>query len=187
MDLLELDRTAIDRTTALVAALDPEHYDLPTPCAGWTVRDVVRHLVDMAIQYDAGARDGKPRARISDDLVAAYMAAGDLVTGSFRAEGFLDRDALLPGFGTHPGRNLVGAHLVDTVVHSWDLARALGRDGVVEDDLALVAYQVARRYPDTPDVRGPGAAFASPVDVAEDAPTTDRLVALLGRSPDWRP
>ncbi|MEV0677226.1 TIGR03086 family metal-binding protein [Actinosynnema sp. NPDC050436] len=186
MDLLELDRTAIDRNTALLAALEPEQLDLPSPCAGWTVRDVARHLVDMSIQFDVGAHGGKPRTGISDDLVASYATASDLVTESFRADGFLDRRAVLPGFGEHPGRNLIGAHFVDTVVHWWDIKRALGGDSALDDDLALVAYKVARRYPDTPGMRGPGAAFGPALDVAEDAPVTDKLVALLGRSPDWR-
>ncbi|CCH27580.1 TIGR03086 family metal-binding protein [Actinosynnema sp. NPDC047251] len=187
MDLLDLDRTAIDLNAALVASLEPEHYDLPTPCAGWTVRDVLRHLVDMSIKFDVGARGGEPRSGISDDLVTSYATASDLVTESFRADGFLDREGQIPGFGTYPGRNLVGAHLVDTVVHSWDVKRALGLDGTLDDGLALVAYKVALRYPSTPNVRGPGAAFALPVGVTEDAPTTDKLVALLGRSPDWKP
>ncbi|MBW4719722.1 TIGR03086 family metal-binding protein [Saccharothrix obliqua] len=187
MDLLDLDRAAVDRNLELLATLEPGHYDLPTPCAGWTVRDLVRHLADMAVAFDAGARLAAPRATVTADLRASYAAANELVTEAFHAEGFLDREAELPGFGAYPGRSLVAAHFVDNVVHSWDLNRALGRDAEVPAEFALAAHEIAARYPDTPAVRGPGAAFAPEVAARADATPTDRLVALLGRTPDWRP
>jgi uncharacterized protein (TIGR03086 family) len=74
---------------------------------------------------------------------------------------------------------------VDNLVHAWDLCRAIGIDSTLDPEFATAAYRMARHYPTTPDVRGPGAAFAMPVDVPQDAPITDRLVGLLGRSPDW--
>ncbi|WP_433267369.1 TIGR03086 family metal-binding protein [Actinosynnema sp. CS-041913] len=186
MDLLDLNRAAIDVNVRLTGKLEPAHFDLATPCAGWTVRDLLQHQVDMSLKFDAGARGGEARAQADDDLVVAYLVASDQVTESFQAAGFLDREAEFPGFGTHPGRNLVGAHFVDNLVHSWDLCRALGIDSTLDDELALAAYKMARHYPATPDVRGPGAAFGLPLDVPEDASLTDRLVGLLGRSPDWR-
>ncbi|MBB5958947.1 uncharacterized protein (TIGR03086 family) [Saccharothrix tamanrassetensis] len=185
MDLLDLNRAAIDANIVLTGKLTPGDFDLVTPCTGWTVRDLLQHQVDMSLKFDAGARGGEVRAQADQDLVAAYAVASDQVTESFRANGFLDREAEFPGFGTRPGSNLVAAHFVDNLVHSWDLRRALGLDGTLDDELALAAYKMARRYPSTPDVRGPGAAFGLPVDVAEDASITDRLVGLLGRSPDW--
>ncbi|RKT52069.1 TIGR03086 family metal-binding protein [Saccharothrix australiensis] len=187
MDLLDLNRAAIDANTALFGALTPGDLDRVTPCAGWTVRDLLRHQVDMTLKFDAGARAGEVRPRPDEDLVAAYAVASEQVTESFRAAGFLDRQAEFPGFGTRPGSSLVAAHFVDNLVHSWDLRRALGVDSTLDGELAHAAYRMALRYPDTPDVRGPGGAFAAAVDVPADAPVTDRLVALLGRTPDWQP
>ncbi|NUT53966.1 MAG: TIGR03086 family protein, partial [Saccharothrix sp.] len=89
------------------------------------------------------------------------------------------------GYGPRRGRDLIAAHFVDGLVHSWDLCRAIGVDSTLDDELATAAHRMALRYPTTPDVRGPGAAFALPLDVPEDAPITDRLVGLLGRSPSW--
>jgi len=186
VDLLDLHRAAIDDHRALLARLRPADFDLATPCAGWTVRDLLRHQVEVALDYDARARDGQRRPWPDDDPVVAYSMANDLVVAAFRADGFLDRGAEFLNFGTQPGRVLVGAHFIDNLVHSWDVRRALGVDSALDDDLAHAAYRVAARYPTTPDVRGPGAPFGPPVAVAEDAPITDRLVALLGRSPDWR-
>ncbi|MFI9810643.1 TIGR03086 family metal-binding protein [Saccharothrix variisporea] len=185
MDLLDLNRAAIDLNVTLYGKLEPHHYDLRTPCAGWTVRDLLQHQVDATLKFDAGARGTARAPQAGDDLVAAYVAASERVTEAFRADGVLDEPREFPGFGTRPGRDLVAAHFVDNLVHAWDLAKAVGFDATLDEEMALAAYKMARHYPSTPEVRGPGAAFGLPVDVPEDAPLTDRLVGLLGRKPDW--
>ncbi len=38
-----------------------------------------------------------------------------------------------------------------------------------------------------PDFQGEGKAFGPRVDVADDAPPLDQLLALSGRDPRWRP
>ncbi|CAL9656058.1 putative protein [Actinosynnema sp. ALI-1.44] len=186
MDLLDLNRAALDLNARLYRELEPRHFDLPTPCAGWTVRDLLRHQVDSTLKFDAAAREAHPAPPAGDDLVEAYLAAGDRVTEAFRAAGFLDKPSVFPGFGPQPGRSLVAGHFVDNLVHAWDLAKAVGFDPTLDEGMASAAFRMASRYPSTPDVRGPGAAFGLPVDVPEDAPLTDRLVGLLGREPDWR-
>ncbi|QFZ16256.1 TIGR03086 family metal-binding protein [Saccharothrix syringae] len=185
MDLLDLNRTALDLNLALWADLAEEHLDLATPCAGWTVYELLRHQVEGTLAFAAAARGTSPGEPASDDMRVAYRAAADEATRAFREEGFLDRPAEFPGYGPRRGKDLVGAHFVDNLVHAWDLRRALGLDGTLDAGMAEAAHRMALRYPSTPDVRGPGAAFAMPVDVPADAPITDRLVGLLGRSPNW--
>ncbi|MFT7835521.1 TIGR03086 family metal-binding protein [Saccharothrix sp. BKS2] len=185
MNLLELNRAALDLTLELWAELDEEHLGLPTPCAGWTVRELMRHQVEVTAGFAAAALGTAPGGPASDDALVAYRAAADAATAAFRADGFLDRTAVFPGFGPRPARELVAAHFVDNLVHAWDLRRALGVDAALDPELAGAAHRMALRYPTTPDVRGPGAPFAHPVGVPEDAPVTDRLVGLLGRSPSW--
>ncbi|XVV04103.1 TIGR03086 family metal-binding protein [Actinosynnema sp. CA-248983] len=186
MDLLDLNRTALDLNVTLYRKLEPHHFDLPTPCAGWTVRDLLHHQVDSTLKFDAAARETEAAPQASDDLVEAYLAAADRATEAFRVAGFLDRPSVFPGYGPQPGRSLVAGHFVDNLVHAWDLAKAVGFDSTLDDEMALAAFKMARRFPSTPDVRGPGAAFGLPVDVPEEAPLTDRLVGLLGREPDWQ-
>lgn len=185
MDLLDLNRSALDLNLKLVADLEEPHLDLPTPCAGWTVYELLRHQVEGTLAFAAGVRGTAVEAPASDDLVVAYRVAADAATEAFAADGALEREAEFPGYGLRKGKTLVAGHFVDTLVHVWDLCRALGIDSTLDEELATAAYRMARHYPTTPDVRGPGAAFALPVDVPEDAPITDRLVGLLGRSPAW--
>ncbi|MEU5690866.1 TIGR03086 family metal-binding protein [Actinosynnema sp. NPDC020468] len=185
MDLLDIDRIALDLNVALYAELTDDEFDRPTPCAGWVVRDVLDHQVEQTLAFAAGARLGEPRAHDRANLVEEYARAADEVTAAFRADGLLDREAEFPDFGPMPGRNLVAVHFVDNLVHYWDVTRALGRAVVLDDRLAGAAHRIASRYPVTTSVRGPGSAFAMPVAVPEGAPVGDRLVGLLGRDPAW--
>ncbi|MGM1062444.1 TIGR03086 family metal-binding protein [Saccharothrix sp. Mg75] len=185
MDLLDLHASSIALNEELWAGVTGERLDLATPCEGWTVRELMRHQVDMALKFTAGARGTTPGEPADDDPLTAYRAASAAAAGAFREPGFLDRAAEFPGYGTRRGRDLVAAHFVDNLVHAWDLGRALGFDPALDEELVGAAVRMARHYPTTPDVRGPGGAFAMPVAVPEDAPATDRLVGLLGRSPHW--
>ncbi|MBY8850456.1 TIGR03086 family metal-binding protein [Saccharothrix longispora] len=185
MDLLDLHRSSIDLNEKLWADLSEAHLDLATPCAGWTVHELLRHQVAVALEFAASARGTTPEEPADDDPPTAYRAASDAAAEAFRAPGFLDRTARFPGYGPRRGKDLVAAHFVDNLVHAWDLSRALGLDSTLDAELAAAAFRMARHYPTTPDVRGPGGAFAMPVDVPADAPITDRLVGLLGRSPRW--
>ncbi|MFE9744024.1 TIGR03086 family metal-binding protein [Saccharothrix saharensis] len=185
MDLLDLNRSSLDLNLKLMADLDEAHLDLATPCAGWTVYELLRHQVESTLAFTASIRHEDVEAPASDDLTVAYRVATDAATEAFREDGALEREAEFPGYGLRRGRELVVGHFVDNLVHAWDLCRALGVDSTLDTELATAAYRMARYFPNTPDVRGPGKAFALPVDVPEDAPITDRLVGLLGRSPRW--
>jgi uncharacterized protein (TIGR03086 family) len=72
--------------------------------------------------------------------------------------------------------------IVEAVVHGWDLARAIGRRADFPEEIVQQALQFTRaqlgRLGSTQGGRGP---FAPPEAVADDAPTSDRLAALLGR------
>ncbi|GAA3891192.1 TIGR03086 family metal-binding protein [Saccharothrix violaceirubra] len=183
VDLLALDRAAVEINLALYDNLAPDDFDRTTPCAGWTVRDLLRHQVESSLDFVAGAHRTTPRPFDEDDLVAEFHRAAAEVADAFGAAGMLDREADFPGLTAMPGNRLVAAHFVDNLVHSWDLRRALGVDATLDEDLAGPAYRMALKYPYTPEVRGPGAFFAHPVPVLDTAPLTDRLVGLLGRDP----
>jgi uncharacterized protein (TIGR03086 family) len=185
MDLLDLNRSSLDLNLKLMADLDETHLDMATPCAGWTVYELLRHQVESTLEFASMLGGTAVGTAASDDMLIAYRAATDAATEVFRANGALERRVDFTGFGRLPGKHAVAAHFVDNLVHAWDLCRAVGIDSTLDTDLATAAYRMARHYPSTPSVRGPGGAFAMPVDVPADAPITDRLVGLLGRSPNW--
>jgi uncharacterized protein (TIGR03086 family) len=109
------------------------------------------------------------------------------VLAAFAAPGVLDRQFPLPEFAgspSFPGRQAISFHFVDYVVHSWDVARALGRDLHLAPEVLEAALAVARVVPQGGARLVPGAAFAPAVDARGDSPL-DEIVALLGRDPGW--
>ena len=75
-------------------------------------------------------------------------------------------------------------HFIDYVVHSWDVARALGLPVSFGPGLLAAARGVASQVPGGEARLRPGAAFAPAVPVPGDGDGgLDEIVTLLGRSP----
>ena len=81
-------------------------------------------------------------------------------------------------FGDFAGSEYLGQVISDVVVHSWDLARAIGADDRL--DPALVAFVDEFLSPQIDAWRAAGA-FGPAVDVGADANDQDRLLAQTGR------
>lgn len=191
--LPDLDRRAVDAGVAVVACVRADDLDRPTPCTDWTLAELLAH---MTVQHHGfasaaeghGADPGVWRVRPLADPVAEYAAAARRVTAAFGADDVLDRSFALPEFGAgveFPGRQAIGFHLVDYVVHGWDVARSLGVGLELDPDVLDAALEIAAAVPDGEQRLVPGAAFRPGVPAVADAPGLDRVVALLGRSPTW--
>ena len=82
----------------------------------------------------------------------------------------------------------VGFHLVDTLVHGWDVASRSGATVAYDDELAAAGLEQAERVPTGRPARGP--ARRSPrrcPATADDDNAFTRTLRLLGRNPAWRP
>jgi len=192
--LIELHRRAVLASAAIVSRVGPGDLARDTPCAGWTLGDLLVHMTGQHHGFAAAAEGagadpavwapGPPAA----DPVAAYRAAVDRVLDAFGQDGVLDRPFALPEISTgrtFPGHQAVAFHLVDYVVHGWDVARSLGTGYQLDPDVLDAALRTARAVPDGAARLAPGAAFAPARPAPDGAATLDRIVALLGRSPTW--
>jgi uncharacterized protein (TIGR03086 family) len=177
---------------ALVRLVRPEDLDAPTPCAEYDVRHLTGHLVAVLrrIGYVAGGGHAFDVPSIVLDLPddgwapAAEANAADL-RSAWADDAVLDRVLRLP-WGEVPGRGAALAYVQELTTHAWDLATALGRADVLDPALAEVALVAAQRFlPAQP--RGGPIPFGPPLPVSADAPAYDRLVAWLGRDPQWSP
>ncbi|MFH8366699.1 TIGR03086 family metal-binding protein [Streptomyces sp. NPDC018031] len=194
MDIRLLDRRALTLTGEVVARVRPGHLRSATPCPDWTVYGLLRHLVCQNEGFAASARGEGADAAVwragdlGDDPARAYRASADEVTRAFAADDAPERSFALPevreGFEV-PGRIAIGFHLVDYVVHAWDIAVAIGVPWEPAPELVTAALRVAGRVPD--EGRGPGAAFRGRLAHPADASAEHRLLALLGRDPAWTP
>jgi uncharacterized protein (TIGR03086 family) len=193
-DLLALDARAVHVSAGLVAQASPADLGRPTPCAGWTLLDLVEHMTAQHYGFAAASAgdDGLAPWRVrelGDDPVGAYLAAARHVLASFAAGGVLGRTFILPEFkrgNTYPAAQAVSFHFVDYVVHSWDVARTLGLPLRFDPALLEAALSVARKVPDDDARLEAGAAFAPGVAWTGGEPGLGQIVALLGRSPDWQ-
>jgi uncharacterized protein (TIGR03086 family) len=178
------------RVAALVSDVDLAR---PTPCAGWTLGDLLAH---MTVQHDGfaaaaageGADLGRWQTRYFDPetLVAEYALAAGRIIDVFSDPDVLDQEFFLPQISTRtmfPAREAIGLHLVDCLVHGWDVARALGVGYAPEPDLVNTALSVARTVPDDERRLRPGAAFRPARPVLGSAGGLAELLAWLGRFP----
>jgi uncharacterized protein (TIGR03086 family) len=198
-EIVALDALAVRASVALVAQAGPADMTRPTPCADWTLHGLVSHMAAQHYGFAAAsAGDSDPARwrprRLSSDPVADYRAAAETVLAAFRAPGVLDREFPLPEFPgapVFPGRQAVSFHFIDYVVHSWDVAKSLGLE--VSDanevsfapELLEAALSVAQAVPGGKSRLAPGSAFAPAVAWQAGSPL-DRIVAVVGRSPDWK-
>jgi uncharacterized protein (TIGR03086 family) len=191
MDLRDLDRRALAATGVIISGVRPADLDRPSPCAGWTLGDLLRHMVGNNHGFAAAGRGQPVGAEIwdggtlGDDPYAAYQRSAEDVSVSFAADGFLDRKVDVFGYGVFPGTTAVRMHFVDFLVHGWDVAKSIGGNDVLDDELSTAALEIAARWPETS--WGPTGPFRARVDVPADAPAGQRLVGFLGRDPQWTP
>lgn len=193
-DLLDQHSRAVRASVEVVSLLGDGDLARATPCGSWTLGELLAH---MTVQHDgfAAAAAGSggditiwTSRPLGPDPIGSYSAAADRVVAAFAEDGVLDREFALPEISpitTFPGRLAVGFHLVDYVVHGWDVARTLDVSYDLDTDVLAAALRVAQSVPDGPERLEPDAAFAPGLAVADDAPVLDQIVALLGRDPTW--
>jgi uncharacterized protein (TIGR03086 family) len=191
--IVALDAIAVNASVELVARARPADMARPTPCADWTLQGLISHMAAQHYGFAAAAAgDGdlarwRPR-RLGGDPVADYRAAAQAVLAAFAADGVPGRQFPLPEIAAgalFPAPQAVSFHFIDYVVHSWDVAKALGLAARFAPDVLDAALQVARAVPGGEHRLAPGAAFAPAVTWPDGSPL-DQVVALLGRSPGWQ-
>jgi uncharacterized protein (TIGR03086 family) len=183
MDLHEALTDAFDHTTKVLSGVSPDALDRPTPCTEWDLRTLLAHMLGVVANMGRGARDEPlspdDELTLDADLASQFrtVADGTLAAWATRAPD----DMVNVGAGPMPAMAAMSINLLDTAVHSWDVARSTGQDGQLSPDLATTVLRAAHGIVND-DIRA-FAGFAPPVPVADDANPTDRLVAFLGRRP----
>jgi uncharacterized protein (TIGR03086 family) len=183
----ELFDQGLDFFTAIITQLDDDDWERPTPCAGWTTRDLVGHLatsVGVAVSAMQGRQPTWPDAARPGDLVE-----GDPVqfwhSTVVQARDALRTADLARAMDTPLGRTVaddIAIPVIDLYIHAWDLGAAVG----IAVDLPAHVIDYAHAYLDPlPEemVRGPDRAFAPQTGASADATPTEQLIAWTGRQP----
>lgn len=189
MDFNEaLDRAVAEFERRLVAVGD-DQWDDPTPCEGWTVRDLVNHVVganvlSTGLLHGATAEEmvaGYARDFLGEDPPAAFRASVAEQRSAFAEPGALERTCDHP-LGPVPGWQLLGFRLSDHLLHAWDLARAIGADEQLDPEVVELVYGGMAAMGEGLAAMGVFGSGASGT-VPDDAPTQVKLLDLSGRRP----
>ncbi|MCM2422420.1 TIGR03086 family metal-binding protein [Streptomyces sp. RKAG293] len=193
-DLRVLHRQALRTAEEITGRIGATRLDVATPCGDWTLRQLLEHMVGQNHGFAAAAR-GETKDRsvfadrpVGDDPAGAFAASAADVAAAFTESGVLDRSWWLPEIRdgrAFPAPVAIGFHFVDTVVHGWDVARALGVDAKFDPEVLEAALPVAAAVPAGESRLTAGAAFGPAVADGGTGDPLDRIVAILGRSPQW--
>ena len=167
----------------------PGDWDRPTPCEGWTVRDLVVHVMVgqrmAALLVRGGSREAAEAlfdgATLPDDVLAEFDAGADDQAAAFAEDGAMDRIAAHPA-GDFPVGVLLGLRVTDATLHTWDLARAIGADETLSPD--LMEHVWASVEPIAPVLAASGRFGEGPSGgVGDQAALQTRLLDATGRRP----
>jgi uncharacterized protein (TIGR03086 family) len=180
MDVIEsLDQT-FRHTGTVIAGVRPEQLDAPTPCAEWTVRDLLQHMVGVVAGMGAAASGQEPALfELDADLAGQFERAAVAAMAGWRTPGVLDR-VIDGGAGPMPGRVLAGINLLDTATHTWDLATATGQPADLPPAVAESALEASQQIVSS-EIRA--GRFGPEQPAPEGAGPTEQLVTFLGRTP----
>lgn len=204
-------RPAVD---AVVRAVEASDLDRPTPCDDMTVRTLLAHLHMVLVRLttvtdptiDPLALPGPDESIADDGWPDAIAAAFDSLEVAWADDALLTQ-VLTLSWMEGPGAEVLGIYLNEALVHTWDLAMAIGAAddlvaGVGAPDVAIADHYLRTQLPvaeraalweaakaDLPpgylDEFGWADPFADAVPVADGAAPLTALVAWNGRSPAW--
>ena len=167
------------RLTAVLDAVPPHRWTDPSPCAGWTARDVLRHVVETQRDLLTGRGiDLGAAPDLDADPASAWREHAKRVL-----EAICDDAVPATAYDSHFGPTTLGATLEqfyvwDMLVHRWDIARATGGDADLTGDEIGRMEQGADSFGEALYMDGvcqPG------VEVPTDADREVRVLARLGR------
>ena len=146
---LELLVVANDEFARRLRLVGPDDWRRPTPCSEWDVRALVNHVVGANVRYQlllSGAPTEQVEAtrtvdHLGGDAWASFVGTADVVVACFHQDGTLERIAH-HATGDRTGRELLSMRILDAAIHGWDLARAIGADETLDEDVVafLLAY-----------------------------------------------
>ncbi len=195
---------AVATARPVIAAVTPDQMAGATPCPDFDVRTMLGHLLvvldRVALLGEGSDPMTLPTAHtgIGDDAwEAEWLARAHRVQTAWSDPSRLTAMMTLP-WVTAPGAALLAMYTSELTVHTWDLATATGQQPAWRDDVVQVALDAAlqalapgdreagfeamrQRLPAQLSANFPP--FKNAVEIADDAPLIDRLIAWYGRQP----
>lgn len=177
--------SALDQTQRQVDALNADDLGRPTPCADYDVRTLLAHLIAVLRKLTAAGR-GEDASAVADpvtDITGGWNDEFRRARTGFEqvwsSDAVLDMNCTLP-WATMPGRDVLDAYTHEFTIHSWDLARAVGRVNDLDPFLAEAALDWFTKHVPA-ESRSDNGPFGPVVEVGADADIYTRLAGYAGR------
>jgi uncharacterized protein (TIGR03086 family) len=165
--------------TERLQGVGPDQWTRPTPCEEWTVRDLVVHVIDTQRRV-LGMLGGQVTPADPDgDVLAQWSEASAALLAAVRDPSRAETEVQAFGGPARFGQLVGGLACSDTVVHTWDLARATGQPetldaGAVEHCAGVIAgFGEAMRRP---------GGFGPALECPADADAQSRFLLFAGRA-----
>jgi uncharacterized protein (TIGR03086 family) len=178
-DIQDAYRQVSSGFDAAVGAVTPDKWAAQSPCEDWRARDVVAHVVEGHRGVIAAVRGGESKPLSADEeprrAWEEASRAMDEITGEPEA---LAKEIDGPR-GKMPAGEVIGRFVtMDLLVHTWDLARAVGADERLDEDSVRGAYEAVK--PMDAMIRQPHV-FGPKLDPPEGADLQTEFLYFLGR------
>jgi len=164
-------------------------WDRRSPCDAWDAGGVLEHVIgfhDVLLLRPLGLKPDRPRddPQIRWDLT--YAALEQAFDPSRR---LFERVVDVPQLPGNPATRLNAWAIMpnltrDVLVHTWDLARAVGADDRL--DIRWCGHFYAA-LPTGPQALSVSEMFDAPVAMGDQTDVQSKLLARLGRNPGWQP
>ena len=189
MELIALHRRTVEHWAARVAAVKDDQWGDPTPCAEWSVRDLVNHVVGEEL-WAVPLLRGKTIEEVGSELDGDLLGSDPLGRARRAADEAADvADQVVPAggqvhlsYGPEDVDEYVRQLCADHLIHGWDLAAATGGD--ISMDPELVA-EVAEWFAGREAMYRSGGAIGPHASGAGDPQS--ELLAAFGRTSPWGP
>jgi uncharacterized protein (TIGR03086 family) len=163
---------------ARVQAAPADSWGNQSPCAEWKARDVVAHVSNNMLRVGTALTTAE-NAPVGDDE-GAPEAWARAKSALLPALDTADMSTVIEGpLGPMPAEQFLGRIMsTDILVHTWDLARAVGGDETLPAEIVEGAYSGIK--PMDAMIRRPGA-FGPKADAPTGADLQAEFLAFLGR------
>lgn len=184
MDIVTLFKHANSEFDFRVKQVRPNQWSSPTPDTEWSVRDLVNHLTSESLwlppllggktisevgnKYDGDVLGTDPQVSWRQASATAQSAATSVELTTI----------VHLSYGDVPASEYLEQMFIDNLIHTWDLARAIGTDEQLDAGLVEACYQILLEQAE--GWRGAGL-FGPIVATDDNAELQTKLLALTGR------
>ena len=171
-----------DQFGARVEATPDDAWDSSAPCDGWKAKDIVEHVTggQRGVAWRLGGNEGDPPAPTTTDPKALWRESYTAFKDAVSQPGAMEKVVPAGPMGELPAAMFIGRILSsDVLVHTWDLARAVGGDERLDADAVKQAYSGLK--PMDAMIRQPGV-FGPKIDPARGDDEQTEFLKFLGRA-----